>query len=1244
MMIDERTGRLFWSNVIGRLLAYSVIVEATNVVGKHSTEWTINVPVSYSVNLISLYPTGILPRPKQIDFLGEVAFSDFIAPRLVPIKLIINSTLTGTTRVLSPTSENNNPTSFRTTYYPRPDDAGTFTVKAYHPGLERSSGNTLTWVVLGIRCEPNFVSVKSYIDGSQAVFANVSTLKNVGGYPIGNISSKVYGIQNVHVFKSEDETEEAFFLTKLNSDEMVSFGFQMKDVKPMLKTFYIVFSTTDRTYERLQINVDLSIKKPLLIFEPFAVKDNIIRGTQNILDITIKNIGDIPARDVSIHIPNETKISLMSLSMKGENVNYANEQLRDSLTIPSLSEAIMSLAITVESNTPLGELRGTIAVNTNLTTFILPYAITITSERRLNLTFVIKDEYTYFATGSPLVIGAEVKLVNPRRGYSETRLTYNNTGAVLFENINEDKYTVYAKAEGHSTYSAIIIATPYTTSRDIFLQRTAVTYTWTVTPTTVEDKYEITLDSTFETFVPMPVVTIEPNKLDTMPFETEERDSIDFNITNHGLIRADNLRFSLPTGHPTLQFQSTVDVIGDLAAKSSVIITVKITLKSGNTGHGGCSMFIVYEYDCGGIRTNSASVILTGRCGGGDIGYIGGSSGESGSGVMIVYRPVTPVPCDCHAALLKKCILVYIPIVGCLASAGNLAVSTIVSCALQDIFPVIGCAVKVEKLIKLLNSSGPDLNVAIMDMAMSCGVSQLCSVCGNLYKALRCLQELEKECGNKRKRRDVSSDVVNNVILTYKPMNNFRLMMDELFGSEQMFSVNKEWYPAFKTVISDDSENGSKLSKDEKSFVLNTLTSNISKPILDRFLERWNNTVSAWYNGTLNLEIKIGGVINLSTLSMMTRQYIKDTKTAAYRGFDSIFSDFDHALNAYVLAEKETQQGGGNEKDGAICAKVRVRIVQDLVLTRDAFNARFEIENGENSALESIHVEIEIKHNSGSGEIVNGLFAIGDPDLLGLTGVDGNGRLGVDLSGSAEWLIIPYSIAAPNDDVLFYVGGRLSYRVEGSNFSVPLLPDAITVKPNPSLVLHYFHEKYVRGDDPLTTEKEPVIPFTLAVMVTNSGYGIARGLKISSAQPQIIENEKGLLITFKIIGGFLGNEPITPSLIVDFGDIKSFETKTARWMLTSTLQGTFYNFSATFENINPLGDPQLSLFENVWYHELIHLVRLFRDGEDDGFDDFLVNDFVDNKGIPERSITVQTDLMCITLLLQLNLDYRQARS
>jgi hypothetical protein len=33
---------------------------------------------------------------------------------------------------------------------------------------------------------------------------------------------------------------------------------------------------------------------------------------------------------------------------------------------------------------------------------------------------------------------------------------------------------------------------------------------------------------------------------------------------------------------------------------------------------------------------------------------------------------------------------------------------------------------------------------------------------------------------------------------------------------------------------------------------------------------------------------------------------------------------------------------------------------------------------------------------------------VGNPDLIGITGIDGTGRLAVDLSGSAEWLMIPW--------------------------------------------------------------------------------------------------------------------------------------------------------------------------------------------------------------------------------------------
>lgn len=101
---------------------------------------------------------------------------------------------------------------------------------------------------------------------------------------------------------------------------------------------------------------------------------------------------------------------------------------------------------------------------------------------------------------------------------------------------------------------------------------------------------------------------------------------------------------------------------------------------------------------------------------------------------------------------------------------------------------------------------------------------------------------------------------------------------------------------------------------------------------------------------------------------------------------------------------------------------------------------------------------------------------------------------------------------------------------------------------------------------------EPIVPFSLGVLITNNGYGEATNLQISSAQPEIIDNEKGLLIKFAITGTQLGNDSFSPSLTVNFGDILPKTTKMARWIMTSTLSGVFSNYSATFQNTNPLGE------------------------------------------------------------------------
>src|SRR6185436_16472988 len=68
--------------------------------------------------------------------------------------------------------------------------------------------------------------------------------------------------------------------------------------------------------------------------------------------------------------------------------------------------------------------------------------------------------------------------------------------------------------------------------------------------------------------------------------------------------------------------------------------------------------------------------------------------------------------------------------------------------------------------------------------------------------------------------------------------------------------------------------------------------------------------------------------------------------------------------------------------------------------------------------------------------------------------------------------------------------------------------------------------------------------------------------------------------------------------------------------MTSTLQGLFINYSATFEHIDGLGNTKLSLIDQVRIHEMIRLVQAGGAFED-GKPDFLVNGIPDLRDYPD---------------------------
>jgi hypothetical protein len=298
-----------------------------------------------------------------------------------------------------------------------------------------------------------------------------------------------------------------------------------------------------------------------------------------------------------------------------------------------------------------------------------------------------------------------------------------------------------------------------------------------------------------------------------------------------------------------------------------------------------------------------------------------------------------------------------------------------------------------------------------------------------------------------------------------------------------------------------------------------------------------------------------------------------------------------------------------------VCAHVRIQLSQDAAITRNGFKATLEIFNApENVPLENLKVALNITNSN--NQPVNDLFGIHPPELSGIGDVDGGGVIPPGGTASAAWVIVPTRDAAPDGPVTYYVGGEFSYMQGSSVITMPLFPAPILVMPDPLLVIDYFWVRDVYSDDPFTPEKEPAEPFPLGVMVRNNGKGVANNFKIMASQPQIVDNEKGLLIDFKLVGTQVNTEIIPPSLTVNLGNIDPGTISVAKWMMTSSLQGKFIDYKATFEHVDGLGMPRLSLIDTVNIHELTHAVRVDIP-TDDNKPDFLVNDIPDDNHLPD---------------------------
>ena len=103
---------------------------------------------------------------------------------------------------------------------------------------------------------------------------------------------------------------------------------------------------------------------------------------------------------------------------------------------------------------------------------------------------------------------------------------------------------------------------------------------------------------------------------------------------------------------------------------------------------------------------------------------------------------------------------------------------------------------------------------------------------------------------------------------------------------------------------------------------------------------------------SLNRELepsnKTRNMVSYSEITTRFEQFLEDHATVRRAGFQDIFVEHQLRIDNFREAMDRKRLG--------VCAKVTIRIEQELVLTRQAFEAKLEIDNGDSIPMEDIKV------------------------------------------------------------------------------------------------------------------------------------------------------------------------------------------------------------------------------------------------------------------------------------------------
>ncbi|HDH12596.1 MAG TPA: RHS repeat protein [Nitrospirae bacterium] len=619
--------------------------EEVTINGLSTTRGVVLAETSYYGEILSITPASS-NGDEDIIITGQAtARSTGLPIANVPLDLVIS--LNSFDRAYTVDTDDNG--AFTFTFSPMSGESGLYKVRATHPDiLDRPVQGE--FVINRITVSPATINLSIPLNyekdigiqaraGDSTFVSNLRLVYEAADQPDGTLP------EGVHITTGDS-------IATLGSGETASLGFSIWADNNAAESGKIILKiksdeTGSDSWGTIIINTEFTEAYPVLYFSPDHIETGVALDDMITETITFQNKGLADLNNVSIEIVHQGNGTPAPEWILLNTTPYLG-----SIPVGEQREVSMTFAPTA-ANTDEGMYSYYLRVtSSNHQTTDIGVYVSVTRSGIGNALFKISDIYTGTEDENGDIIqglaGAKIRVQNEKVLTEEYTQTTDSLGETLFTDLATGIYKYRITANNHQeTTGRLWIKPGITVNEKVLLDYNLVTVEWEVVETTIQDTYEIVLTATYETNVPAPVVVAEPPSITLPDMEAGDIYYGEFTLTNYGLVRADNLKFTVPESDQYYKYELLEGLPDSLGAKERITVPYRITSlmslyqqEEGTGGGGTCgysnNITAAYEYECanGDSSSGRASHTITGSISGTCVGSGGSGSSSSGGGTV----------------------------------------------------------------------------------------------------------------------------------------------------------------------------------------------------------------------------------------------------------------------------------------------------------------------------------------------------------------------------------------------------------------------------------------------------------------------------------------------------------------------------------------------------------------------------------------------------------------------------------